>query len=302
MEQFDNVEAVYRMQEFIKTHLKEPITLHDLSEAANYSPWHAARMFKEFTGKAPFEYIRAYRLSHAAVVIRDEKKKIVDVAFDFMFGSHEGFTKAFSKTFGMAPSCYSETTPAIKLFLPWDVRAYHEFLKKGEKNMAKAKEKSIVFVQIVDRPERKLMLKRGIKANEYFAYCGEVGCDIWGVLTSVKEALYEPVGMWLPKKLIKAGTSEYIQGVELPLDYDKAIPDGYDLITLEPCKMMVFQGQPYDDKDFEVEVLSLMKTIDDYDPSVFGYEWADEDAPRFQLSPAGYRGYIEARPVRLITK
>ena len=29
-----------------------------------------------------------------------------------------------------------------------------------------------------------------------------------------------------------------------------------------------------------------------------GFEWADEDAPRFQLEPWGYRGYIEARPVR----
>lgn len=301
MEQFDNVEAVYRMQDYIENHLQEPITLHDLALVANYSPWHSARMFKELTGKAPFEYIRSYRLSKAAMILRDEKKKIIDVAFDFMFGSHEGFTKAFSKTFGIPPSAYSESTPAIQLFLPWDVRAYHEFLKKGEKNMSKAK-KSVVFVQVVDRPARKLLLKRGIKADEYFAYCGEVGCDIWGVLTSVKEALYEPIGLWLPKKLIPAGTSEYVQGVELPLNYDKPIPDGYDLITLEPCKMMVFQGQPYDDKDFESEVLSLMKMIDTYDPSLYGFAWADEEAPRFQLAPMGYRGYIEARPVKPIAK
>jgi hypothetical protein len=37
-----------------------------------------------------------------------------------------------------------------------------------------------------------------------------------------------------------------------------------------------------------------------YDPKVYGFEWADEDAPRFQLAPMGYRGYIEARPVRQI--
>jgi len=30
---------------------------------------------------------------------------------------------------------------------------------------------------------------------------------------------------------------------------------------------------------------------------IYGYEWADQDAPRFQLAPMGYRGYIEARPV-----
>jgi hypothetical protein len=29
--------------------------------------------------------------------------------------------------------------------------------------------------------------------------------------------------------------------------------------------------------------------------------WADEDGPRFQLEPQGYRGYIEARPVRPVS-
>jgi hypothetical protein len=37
-----------------------------------------------------------------------------------------------------------------------------------------------------------------------------------------------------------------------------------------------------------------------YNPETYGYTWADEDAPRFQLAPLGYRGYIEARPVREI--
>jgi len=45
------------------------------------------------------------------------------------------------------------------------------------------------------------------------------------------------------------------------------------------------------------DIWELMKT---YDSKLYGYEWADEDAPRFQLSPMGYRGYIEARPVRPI--
>lgn len=36
----------------------------------------------------------------------------------------------------------------------------------------------------------------------------------------------------------------------------------------------------------------------EYDPTLYGYAWADEAAPRFQLEPRGSRGYIEARPVR----
>lgn len=163
------------------------------------------------------------------------------------------------------------------------------------------KEKNTVFVQVVERPSRKLLLKRGIKATEYFAYCEEVGCDVWGVLTSVKEALYEPVGMWLPDHLIKEGTSKYVQGVEVPLDYNNEIPEGFDLIELPPCKMMVFQGEPYDDDEkFESEISNVWEAIEKYNPEIYGFQWAEQEAPRFQLAPMGYRGYIEARPVKEI--
>jgi len=46
-----------------------------------------------------------------------------------------------------------------------------------------------------------LRVKRGIQAADYYAYCEEVGCDVWDVLCNIKHALYEPIGMWLPKNL-----------------------------------------------------------------------------------------------------
>ncbi len=162
----------------------------------------------------------------------------------------------------------------------------------SEKNDTKA-----VFVQVVERPARKVLLKRGIKAEDYFQYCEEVGCDIWPVLTSVKEALYEPIGMWLPKHLIKEGTSLYVQGVELPLDYSNEVPEGFDLIELPSSMMMIFQGEPYEDVDFMDAIGEIWQHIEKFDPTVYGYKWDPEAAPRFQLAPMGYRGYIEALPV-----
>jgi hypothetical protein len=157
-----------------------------------------------------------------------------------------------------------------------------------------------VFVQVVDRPQRKLILKRGQKATHYFEYCEEVGCEVWDELSRIKDALYEPIGMWLPPNMVEPGTSSYAQGVEMPVDYNGPVPEGYTLITLPACKMMVFQGQPYDDAKFEQAISDLWEVMKKYDPRIYGFEWADEDGPRFQLAPMGYRGYIEARPVRQI--
>ena len=300
MENWEIVNAVQRMQDYIDNHIMEEITLNQLSKVAGYSQWHSARLSKKLLNKTPFEYIRAIRLSKAAFVLRDEHPRVIDVAFDFVFNSHEGFTKAFSKQFGMSPRKYIENAPPIGLFIPNSIRDYYLTLRKGECVMEQNKEINSIFVQVIERPRRKVLLKRGNKATEYFGYCEEVGCDVWGVLTSVKEALYEPIGMWLPEHLIKDGTSKYVQGVELPLDFDKIVPEGFEIIELPPCKVMVFQGEPYDDVNFTTEVSSLMRIIDDYNPEIYGFEWADNEAPRFQLAPMGYRGYIEARPVKQI--
>lgn len=300
MEGFYNAIAVQRMQEYIEKNLFEPITMKQLSNVAGYSPWHASRIFKEETGKTPFEYIRSYRLTKAALLLRENKMKVVDVALEFVFDSHEGFTRAFSKEFGMVPSKYIKNTPPINLFIPFMVYDTYYAINKGDEKMDKKEKAKTIFVQVIDRPRRKVLLKRGKEATEYFKYFEETGCDVWAVLTSVKEALYEPIGMWLPKHLIAEGTSKYVQGVEVPITYANIVPEGFEIIELPPCKMMVFQGEPYNDQNFMEEITSVWEHIDMFNPNLYGYDWDDEVAPRFQLIPLGERGYIEARPVKEI--
>ena len=156
----------------------------------------------------------------AAIKLRDTSSKVIDVAFDFVFDSHEGFTRAFSKEFNITPKAYQKSPIPLHYFTPYDV-VDKNHRRKEEKGMSN----KAVFVQIVERPARKAIIRRGIKATHYFEYCEEVDCDIWGVLSSIKEAISEPVGMWLSKRLQKPNTSMYVQGVEVPIDYKGIIPE-----------------------------------------------------------------------------
>jgi AraC-like DNA-binding protein len=299
----DKIEAVRKVQIFIESHLNDRITLMDLSRVSGYSQWHIERLFKELTGKTPFEYIRAMRLTKAAFALRDDpsSRKILDVALDYVFDSHEGFTRAFSRQFGIPPKAYQRNPEPIPLFLPYPVISQHLDSKKRRAiNMSEEKKVRTVFVQVIERPERKAIIKRGTKATHYFEYCEEVGCDVWGMLVSVKEALFEPAGFWLPDSWIKPGTSKYVQGVEVPMDYDGIIPEDFELITMPPSKMMIFQGEPYDDENFEEAIGEIWEIIKNYNPRLYGFEWAEDENPRFQLEPQGYRGYIEGRPVKEI--
>ena len=288
------------MQEYIMAHYQEEITLPDLAKAALYSPWHALRAFTELVGKTPFDYLRAVRLSAAAKKLRDTDMSVLDIALESAFGSHEGFTKAFSREFAISPQRYRRETPPLPLFSYYPVRlrfttpAY----EKGNEEM----NSTVIFTQVIERPARKLILKRGVKAEDYFAYCEEVGCDIWGMLESIKGALYESVGVWLPEKMRKPGTSKYCQAVEVPVDFSGVIPEGFEMIDLPACKYMVFNGEPYDDEQFCEAIEIVWDAIERYDPKLYGWEWAPEDGPRFQLAPVGARGYIEGVPVREVKR
>ena len=156
-----------------------------------------------------------------------------------------------------------------------------------------------VFIQIVEKPARKVIIKRGKTATEYFKYCEEVGCDVWGLLCSMKSISGEPVCLWLPKHLIPEGTSEYVQGVEVALDFDAQIPEGFDIIELPKCKYMMFQGEPFAEENFEEAILQMWDAIKKYNPQSIGYTW-DDSNPRIQLEPIGTRGYIELHPVKSI--
>ena len=287
----ERIEAVQRMQDYITNNLDQNISMADLAKAAGYSPWYSYRLFHSLLCMTPAVYIRRLRLSKSALRLRDEKVKIIDVAYDSGFESVDGYQRAFYKAFGCNPYEYSVDPIPIYLFKPYGVK-YSK--RKDSKEMSQVKS---VFVQVVEKPARKVIIKRGITATEYFQYCEEVGCDVWGLLCSMKSISGEPVCLWLPEHLIREGTSQYVQGVEVPLDFDGQIPEGFDVIELPKCKYMMFQGEPFAEEDFEEAILQMWDAIKKYHPETVGYCW-DTSNPRIQLEPIGARGYIELHPVK----
>ena len=289
----EHIEAVQRMQDYIETNLDTNITMADLANVSKYSPWYSYRLFVDLLHMTPAVYIRRLRLSKSALRLRDEKVKIIDVAFDYGFESVDGYQRAFYKEFGCNPYEYSMRPTPIYLFKPYGIK----YANRKEKNsMSEVKN---VFVQVIEKPERKLIIKRGKNAKHYFEYCNEVGCEVWGLLCSMKSIGGEPVCLWLPEKYIAEGTSEYVQGVEVELDYSGKIPEGFDVIELPKCKYIMFQGEPFEEEDFSEAVEHVWEAIKKYNPESIGYKW-DVSNPRIQLEPIGTRGYIELLPVRNI--
>ena len=290
----DKTHAVQRMQDYIARHLSESITLAELARAARFSPWYSARIFKELTGLSPADYIRRLRLAKSTLRLRDEKIRVIDAAAELGFESVDGYQRAFLREFGCNPKEYALHPVPLPLFTAYGVK-FRELWKKEPNEMENEKS---VFIQTIEKPRRKVILKRGVKAAEYWSYCEEVGCDVWGVLTSMKSLCGEPVCMWLPA-VYRAGGSEYVQGVEVPTESDGPVPEGFDVIELPAATYLMFQSEPFAEEDYCAAIESLQAAMDKYDPAVIGYRW-DDGSPRIQLEPRGERGYIELRAVKKI--
>ena len=289
----EHIEAVQRMQDYITAHLDTDISMADLARVSRYSPWYSYRLFVGLLHMTPAVYSRRLRLSKSALRLRDEKVQIIDVAYDAGFESVDGYQRAFYKEFGCNPYEYSICHTPIYLFKPYGIK-YTQI--KENKDMSEVKN---VFLQVIEKPERKVIIKRGKEATEYFKYCEEVGCDVWGLLCSMKSISGEPVCLWLPKNHIKAGTSEYVQGVEVAMDYSGEIPNGFDVIELPKCKYIMFQGEPFEEENFGAAIGQVWEAIKKFNPQTIGYAW-DNSNPRIQLEPVGTRGYIELHPIKSI--
>ena len=287
----EQIEAVQKMQDYIEVNLHENITLGDLSKVSMFSPWYSYRLFMKYLGMTPAEYIRKLRLSKSALKLRDCECKVVDVAYESGFSSVDGYQRAFFREFGYNPSEYAAKPVPLYLFTPYGVKFRNIERRKAMENIKN------VFIQVIEKPARKVIIKRGIKAKDYFAYCDEVGCDVWGVLKSMKSISNEPVCLWLPSEYITPDISEYVQGVEVDENYNDAIPEGFDLIKLPKAKYLMFQGEPFEEEDYCQAIEEIWDSIKKYDPSIIGYSW-DDSNPRIQLEPIGTRGYIELRAIK----
>lgn len=295
MELSDKIKAVSNMQKYIDTHYDEEISLEDLSRAAGYSKFHAERIFKELTGKTPFEVIRAIRLTKAAQTLRDSDDKVIDVALENGFDSHDGFTRAFTRQFHLTPQKYSRETPAIQWFVHYPIKAYYA-LKEGPQLMVNNKVSQIVTVSVVERPARKLIFLR-YNATDYFSACEEVGCEWEGFFNSIPEKFDTAAGGRLPQFLTRPGTGGQAFFVEVPMEYDKPIPEGYEIADLPACTYLYFQGMPFDDQnDFPIAIGIVNEAVESYPYAQYGWKRSD-NGPVLGMGAEAETGARTAVPV-----
>ncbi len=99
-------EQIQNSLEYIEEHITEEISIDSLAKRASLSNFYYQRLFKRLVKKPVMEYIKLRRMAKATEELLAEDKRILDVALDLGFASHEQFTRTFKETFGMTPEGY----------------------------------------------------------------------------------------------------------------------------------------------------------------------------------------------------
>jgi AraC family transcriptional regulator len=95
---------IQKTVDFIEENLSEEIKIEMLANIAGLSQFYFQRLFKRLVKRPVNEYIKLRRLARASEALLDKNMRIIDVALDFGFSSHETFSRAFKDAYGITPA------------------------------------------------------------------------------------------------------------------------------------------------------------------------------------------------------
>lgn len=112
------ITGINRVMAYTEQNLKEDLDSAKLAQLSGCSYADFQRVFSLLNHMSYLEYVKARRLSQAAVEIIHSRKRILDIALEYGYESADVFAAAFRRTFGCSPSQARKQHPQLQLFLP----------------------------------------------------------------------------------------------------------------------------------------------------------------------------------------
>lgn len=124
-------ETIQKTLDHIELHIGGKMEIERLAEAAGLSPFYFQRLFSRLVKKPVREYIKLRRLARACEVLANRERRILDLALDYGFGSHEAFTRAFKAAYGITPEEYRANPVMLNQFDKPDLLLSYTMIDEG---------------------------------------------------------------------------------------------------------------------------------------------------------------------------
>ncbi|MDA3731050.1 AraC family transcriptional regulator [Niameybacter massiliensis] len=107
---------IRQMVKYIDEHITDHISLTNVAQHVNYSPYYCSVCFKESIGTSIKSYILKKRLQYAAESLCNTNLRIIDIAYQYGYSSQEAFSRAFSTFYGISPYEYRQKRRPISRY------------------------------------------------------------------------------------------------------------------------------------------------------------------------------------------
>ena len=92
--------------EYMRAHLSEPLTVADLADLVSLSPSAFAHLFRDITGRSPYQFLKEMRLDRARELLVDGNFTVARISKVVGYASVSHFISEFRGRFGVTPRAY----------------------------------------------------------------------------------------------------------------------------------------------------------------------------------------------------
>lgn len=97
-------------ENFLRRNWQESLSVGQIAEAAGVHPATLVRLFRAHRNCSPGEYLRQFRIAHAARELTRSARSIAEIAVEVGFYDQSHFTNAFKRQLGITPAEYRRQT------------------------------------------------------------------------------------------------------------------------------------------------------------------------------------------------
>jgi len=89
--------------EYIQDQLESGLSVSGIARTVHMSPFHFARLFKQSTGKSPYQYVLQARARRAKELLKSHKFSIIEIAHRLGYADQSHLTRQLKDIFGVTP-------------------------------------------------------------------------------------------------------------------------------------------------------------------------------------------------------
>lgn len=104
----DGKDRIRFLQDYIRNHLNEDLSLNRLAEFSHLHPVYLSRVFKELTGITVGDFINRTRLEKVENLLKSSRLTVLEISRKLGFATDNYFCRWFRKQTGMSPHQYRE--------------------------------------------------------------------------------------------------------------------------------------------------------------------------------------------------